>query len=232
MVCGPFIDKSRHRLQQYFWIELAISVFGALSIGVLNLIAEHTSGASYSLTFLYIFVFLSIPTFLMGATVPVLCKILYDLQPKLLQSMAKLYFVNTLGASFGALFTAYVLISFFGIDTAIYTAATINLVLAIWIYAICVKQKVKEREVVSDIRDEPIEQVSTGLTFALVFITGFLAIGYEIVWFRFFSILTKSSPYSFASTLSVHLIGIALGSYLVNSMISKKPQIRRTSLFL
>ena len=50
---------------------------------------------------------------------------------------------------------------------------------------------------------------------AIVFVTGFLAIGYEIVWFRVIGILVKDSPYAFSSVLFVYLVGLGAGSLAV-----------------
>ncbi len=64
-----------------------------------------------------------------------------------------------------------------------------------------------------------------------VFITGFLAIGYEIVWFRVIGVLVKSSPYSFSSMLFMYLAGIALGSYAMEKYIRQRQRINKRALF-
>ena len=67
--------------------------------------------------------------------------------------------------------------------------------------------------------------------YLLVFITGFLAIGYEIVWFRVVGILVKESAYAFSSVLSVYLTGIALGSFGIERYIKSRKSINRKNLF-
>ena len=66
----------------------------------------------------------------MGMTLPVLMKIFNRYAGNFLHSISFLYFINTIGAAVGALFASYIVITFFGLDTAIYTAAAINMVLA------------------------------------------------------------------------------------------------------
>ena len=50
------------------------------------------------------------------------------------------------------------------------------------------------------------------LLYLAVFISGFIAIGYEIIWFRLVGVLLKDSIYAFTIMLSVYLAAIALGS--------------------
>lgn len=46
-------------------------------------------------------------------------------------------------------------------------------------------------------------------------LAGFLALSYEILWFRIYGFLTGGAPSSFGVVLGVYLLGIALGSLLV-----------------
>ena len=50
------------------------------------------------------------------------------------------------------------------------------------------------------------------LLYPAVFISGFIAIGYEIIWFRLVGVLLKDSIYAFTIMLSVYLAAVALGS--------------------
>jgi len=75
------------------------------------------------------------------------------------------------------------------------------------------------------------DQILGKLAYLLVFVTGFLAIGYEIVWFRVVGVLVKASPYAFSTTLSVYLLGIALGSYCMFRYLKKYENIDKKSLF-
>jgi predicted membrane-bound spermidine synthase len=69
------------------------------------------------------------------------------------------------------------------------------------------------------------------MIFLIVFITGFIAIGYEIVWFRIISTIVKASPYAFSSILFVYLFGLALGSFFMKKHLLQKPGINRRNLF-
>jgi spermidine synthase len=65
----------------------------------------------------------------------------------------------------------------------------------------------------------------------VVLVTGFLAIGYEILWFRMIEVLVKASPYAFSTVLAVYLSGIALGSYAMHRALPRYRIEDKRSLF-
>ena len=130
---GYLAERIRDRIVVYFIIELLIGGFGLFSLPFVDFLGRATAGASYQLTFFYVFLFLCIPTFLMGITLPLLTKIFNSVIGDFLNTISFLYFINTVGAGAGALFASYVIISFFGLDTAVYFAVAINLALAVMI---------------------------------------------------------------------------------------------------
>ncbi len=220
---GYIVERLQNRISMYILVEFLLGCFGLASLPVLGWLGSKTAGSSYLVSFFCMWGFLVIPTLLMGVTLPVFTKIFNVLSANFVQTVSFLYFVNTLGAVFGALFAGYVVISFFGLDTAVYVASFLNFSLALAVY---VAGKSAPSGTLSPTGPPSAEQVSTFppvAAFGLVLITGFLAIGYEIVWFRVVTILVKSSPYAFCSMLAVYLFGIALGSYGMGAFL------RRTS---
>jgi len=208
---GALAERVKRRVHLYVLIELALGAFGAASPWLLDLLGRHTAGSSYPVSLLCMAAFLAVPTLLMGTTLPLLTKIVNSLQRDFLRSLSFLYFVNTLGAAVGAVFASYVVISFWGLDSATYWAAGINLVLAFVIFCF----RGTDRTVL------PAPSAASADTagslgrwaYLCVFVTGFLAIGYEILWFRILGVFLKDSPYAFSTILSVYLLGIALGSF-------------------
>jgi spermidine synthase len=233
LVGGRYIDKLnyKNKLKIYLLIEISIGVFGILSLRILEIISVKTVGSSYLFVFFYSFLFLSIPTFLMGTTLPVLCSIFSKTNPNFLRNISFLYFINTLGAAIGTILCAYILISFFGIDKAIYFAALLNFLLAAAILTAIIFSKPPPQKEAEKWQSDNKRVLTLQLGYIIIFVTGFLALGYEILWFRLLSILTKSSPYSFASTLFVYLLGIALGSYYMHKFVSKNRNFQNKSTF-
>ncbi len=230
---GFLAERAKNKIILYFIVELLIGSFGLISLSFLDFLGRYTAGSSYVLSFFYMFLFLSLPTLLMGITLPLLTKIFNNLIRDFLKTVSMLYFINTLGAAAGAVFAAYAVISFFGLDTAVYLAVIINFILAALIFlAKYYPQIMPEQEKVhtqpsQDSRDAVFGRVA----YLLVFITGFLAIGYEIAWFRVIGILVKASPYAFSSILSVYLLGIAIGSLVMGGYLERHKSMNRKNIF-
>jgi predicted membrane-bound spermidine synthase len=192
-------------------------------------VREHTAGSPLTLSLFYMTLFLFIPTALMGTTLPLLTKIFSESVTNFVETVSFLYFINTIGAAAGALITSYIIISFFSLQAAVYVAASINFSIAFIIYARTTRHAsgspsasifgLEPGRVSGAISASvPSERpgVDPRLIYPLIFITGFVAIGYEIIWFRLVGILVKDSAYAFSSILAVYLIGIAIGSHCVH----------------
>ncbi len=226
---GFLAERIKNKIRVYFFIEFLIGCFGLLSISFLRFWGQKTAGGDYWLSAVYMSVFLMFPTVLMGITLPLLTKIFNSFVRNFFDTVSSLYFINTLGASVGALVSSFVLISFFGLDRAVYSAAGINFLLVFLIFFL---QKVKPCVELSDHQQLT---SSAGLpvviVYVLVMFTGFLAIGYEIVWFRILGILLKNSAYVFPSILAIYLLGIALGSFGMKVWLNKNERIDRRRFF-
>jgi len=208
---GALAERVNRRVRLYVLVELALGAFGAASPWLLDSLGRHTAGSSYPVSLLCMAAFLAVPTLLMGTTLPLLTKIVNGLQRDFLKSLSFLYFVNTLGAAVGAVFASYVVISLWGLDSATYWAASINFVLAFVIF--CLRGTDRDAAAPSPSAAGETPGSLGRWAYLCVFVTGFLAIGYEILWFRILGVFLKDSPYAFSTILSVYLLGIALGSF-------------------
>ncbi len=209
---------SRHERAQtliiYIAIELGIGLFGIASIPLIGWLGELSAGADYWLAAVCTFCFLVFPTVLMGATLPVAIQALQGFDRDLLRNVSSYYFMNTIGAAIGCFLAGMVLISLVGLDGTIYLAALLNLLLAGAILGFIRRDwqhHVPERRIPAEVESMP-----PGLLYPAVFISGFIAIGYEIIWFRLVGVLLKDSIYAFTIMLSVYLAAVALGSLHVH----------------
>lgn len=221
---GIITRKIEDRITAYLAVELALGLFGACSLWSLQIAGAFIARSSFVLGMAGVAGFLLVPTLLMGITFPLLTQIFVERDPRLGAAVSRLYFVNTLGAAFGALTSSVVLISFFGLDVALYTAAAINLTLAA---AIQLARRIDRQHarVESSVGDEGAgrdeEAAAVPFPIVLVFVTGFLAIGYQMLWFRMVGILVKDSPYAFSGILATYLLGIACGSLWVHRALER-----------
>ena len=231
-LAGGFLaERVRNKIKMYATIEILIGSFGLASLFFLDFLGRATAGSSYTVSFICIGLFLCMPTLLMGATLPLLIKIFNGLVHDFMFSVSRLYFLNTLGAALGAICCSYLVISFWGLDFGVYMAAILNFILAgIITYS---GKMYKHRTLQNTITGLKVFRPSGLGKFAylLVFITGFLAIGYELVWFRVVGVLVKASPYAFSTVLAVYLTGIAFGSYYIDKYLRKHKNSDRASLF-
>ncbi len=219
---GFLAERFENRICLYSIIELLIGCFGLVSIGFLGFLARLSAGAGYVFSLLYMSLFLCLPTLLMGTTLPLLTKVFNRLIHNFFRTVSVLYFVNTIGAALGTLFAGYVLISLFGLDTAIYFAAAVNFILAAVIFSLSrVPLGTAKRQITAG-QNQQAGEILGRAAYAIVFVTGFLAIGYEIIWLRVISVLVKASPYAFSTVLSVYLFGIAIGSFWMGRFLRKR----------
>ena len=231
LIGGYLAERIRQKVLLYFIVEAALGIFGFGSLSFLDVLGRYTAGASYTVSLFCIVLFLSLPTLLMGITLPLLTKIFNSVIRDFFHSISLLYFINTLGAAIGALFASYIAITFWGLDGAIYCAVFINILLALAIVAL--SRLIIDRHKDISLKEQfDAEAGEFGRwAYLCVFITGVLAIGYEIVWFRVIGVLVKSSPYSFSSMLFMYLAGIALGSYAMEKYIRQHQRINKRALF-
>lgn len=227
---GRIAERILDRVRLYFFIELGIGLFGCISMPFMEVVGKHTVASGYAVSFMCMFLLLCIPTMLMGMTLPLLTKIFNNVTNNFLQSLSYLYFINTLGAAVGVITTSYILISFWGLDISIYVAAAINgaIALTLWMNRKILSNTKKDKTTDVTLQTQQHGQsLRPTMIYGIVFVTGFVAIGYEIIWFRIIGTIVKASPYSFSTVLAIYLMGIALGSHLMKKLLSGNTEIAK-----
>jgi MFS family permease len=132
---GEIADRFPDRVIPMFaMIEFATAAFGVCSPYLIRAISAATVNGSLAAIAAVNFGLLLIPTTLMGATLPILVTHVVRRYRNLGVSVGVLYFANTLGAAFGAGFTGFVALYYFGLTSTIYIAATLNAAVgaAVW----------------------------------------------------------------------------------------------------
>ena len=119
------------------------------------------------------------------------------------ESVAMLYFTNSLGAAAGVLTSGFLLIGWLGLPGTLHVAGVVNLLLAaaVWFLA-------------RPARHLPIASGATGavpVLLAIACLTGLASFIYEIVWIRMLSLVLGASTHSFELMLAVFILGLALG---------------------
>ena len=103
-VAGGVVSKDPKRpvLLMFSLVELGIGLFGAVSLSVFHAVGEATLGMSAVATFVVTFLLVLVPTLLMGSTLPLLVAHLVRSSKNVGKSVGTLYFVNTLGSAFAS----------------------------------------------------------------------------------------------------------------------------------
>lgn len=127
---------SQHLIIIFCFVELGIGLFGLCSTWLIHWMQHQFASSGVLLLTLATFLLLIIPTFLMGATLPILTSFFNRHIGNIGESIGILYFYNTLGAATGALATGFLLFKFLTLSQSIYLAAGLNLLIALIILVV------------------------------------------------------------------------------------------------
>jgi len=226
-----FVDRCARRTAVFLFAacELGIGLSGMLSPAyfqdvLLGLLAPWAAGRI--VVFGAAFAGMLLPTLLMGLSLPLLARgVVVDIETSA-QRIGSLYAVNTLGAALGAFAAGLWAIGTFGFEAAIFGAAAINLAVgAAAAAAACFTAREPHQSTV------PKDTTLLGAVprrvwewCALVFVSGFLIIALEIVWFRVVGVIAKGNVYTFPIVLGTFLaadaVGITIGIRWVRRIVS------------
>ncbi len=203
--------------------ELGIAVFGLSSLRIFRWAASYTAGANLLSVIIFSFALLLIPTMLMGATLPILVEHLVRRSGRVGASVSRLYFVNTLGSAIACYLCATYLLREFGQSGSVSAAACLNTIVGAVAYiygrrAARTSSNAPEVPPHASVTDSPIK---LPMAMLLAGLSGFIALGLEIAWFRVFSIASADRAPAFALLLSTFLAGVAAGSFLSEKLTQK-----------
>ncbi len=226
---GRRIDRHKEPVKVYAWLEAGVGVYALLTPLIWALIDLATVGFYRFITpaFLPALIFklivsfaaLLFPTFLMGATLPVLSKYFIHGEKEVAKQVGLLYGLNTFGAVIGVLISGFFALQTLGVRETVYLTAAMNFV----IFVLCLNFRGPMLRTAS-----PASQPSPGtviakaalsptaVRFLLVSfaISGAVSMMYEVAWTRVLATALGSSVYAFSIMLATFLLGISIGSYL------------------
>jgi spermidine synthase len=220
-------------LRTFGVIEFSIGVFGATSLWLFHSVARLTAGVSTSATGVITFFLLLVPTLLMGSTLPLLVAHLVRRTANVGESVGSLYAVNTLGSAAACLCSALFLMRLLGESGAVRLAAVLNIVVGI-AASLFASRKAPGDQTATRFKDRSGELEHRTISFAagvlLAAVAGFVALGYEILWYRIYSFVSGGSASCFAKLLAFYLFGVAYGSFAVHDACKNKLKndLRRT----
>ncbi|MBF0428278.1 MAG: spermidine synthase [Magnetococcales bacterium] len=155
---------------------------------------------------------------LLGMTFPLMSSGLLRLFPAAPGgSLATLYFLNSLGGAVGVLASGFWIIDHFGLDGTLTLAGTLNILLAITVWAVIPQTQ-------NTPHSTHLSTSSWGGSRELLLIaclTGCASFIYEIIWLRMLSLVLGSSTHAFELMLSAFILGLALGGWWLKQRIDR-----------
>ncbi len=174
---------------------------------------------------------LVVPTALMGATLPVLCRFYVLRLEHIGARTGWLYGLNTVGASMGVLLCGFVLIKSLGVSMSLALFAGINGLISLSCILISRFLPVDDGPSVSLRQKEPVKtvtQVSDNPNAGpicwgvLIFtVSGFCSMAYEVLWTRLLGLIAGPTTYCFTLVVATFIIGLALGSIIFGCLADK-----------
>jgi spermidine synthase len=215
---GRWSEKARDPLRIYLYVELGIAVTSLFAYLVIEALPVYRYlyeyaynnlgfyGLSVARLLLSTLVLLP-PVFLIGGTMPLLVKYFLRDDANLGSDFSKIYYLNTLGACAGALLTGFLLVRYFGVIGTLMIAVGGNLAVAL-IIALSKRDAGAARPATG-------EQQPYSYMLVFLFLTGFISLGYEMLWVRILSTYGLSTSQAFALILAGFLLGFSVGAWVV-----------------
>jgi len=160
------------------------------------------------------------PALLMGATFPLFCQYVSNKTTSVSVPVELLYALNTLGAALGTVVCGIWMLPKLGMNGSIGLGALISLLASILLLKIVCEKEILDTMVSSKKVSESVNRLSYSVR-TIFFITGFAVLGCEILWARFLSLLVRNTVYTGMITLTVMLLGMAVGSVVLHILKKK-----------
>ncbi len=223
---GRFAGRVARPLAGYGVAEIMVGVicavtpwvFDALASAYVALARDTSSlpaliAARGALTFTAIL----IPTACMGATLPLLSRVLAH-QADSQRKLPRLYAINTIGGALGSLLSAYLVLPTLGIRGTMRAAAIINVVLGVTAILVArrdppVPTSTERSDEVSSKPGAPPSTAKLPTEFLLfAFASGYLVFATEVVETHLLTLLIGNSAYAFGLMLAVFLVCLGFGA--------------------
>jgi len=233
---GSISDRLSNRrcVMVYGWCNLGIAAFALASrfifYDLLFLKLQHLA-QSLPLVLAIVFLSLLIPTVLMGISLPMLSKAVNRSAENAASLVGWLYGFNTLGSGLGTLVSGWYIVGTLGYAKTVYLGAFFSLLVSI--SALIIARSFPNRQPQST---QPAianrKQSSLNSWYLLVFLSGFTAISWEIIWFRVLDIALQSNAYTYGHLLAFVLISSAIGSMIGAKVVDRIRRPKRVFLLI
>jgi spermidine synthase len=134
------------------------------------------------------------------------------------ETLAMLYFTNSLGAAFGVLVSGFFLIGKVGLPGTVMTAGLLNILLGLFVWVLA-RDEAAESKLATAVTPSLATNAAVKWICGAAFLAGLAAFAYEIAWIRMLSLVLGSSTHAFELMLSAFILGLALGGLWIRRRI-------------
>jgi spermidine synthase len=168
------------------------------------------------------FALLIVPTTLMGLSLPLVSKGVVDRIEEAGPLVGRLYAVNTLGAGLGAGISGWILIGNLGFVGVVRLAGTLNLLAAVSIVTLWrMAGRAAPPAAAPAPAAAPGAASRTWPWFLVYGLTGAVALGLELVFFRLVDALMRSNSYTFGHVLALYLLLFGTGAAIASRLVGR-----------
>ncbi len=228
---GRFADHARNSIRFYAILEFGIGIYALLfdriffanrelfiwivkmtGLSASGLVMAKVVASSASIL---------LPAFLMGGTLPAMAKCLIHEPASVGPRIARLYFLNSLGAVFGCLLAGFFLIRVYGLQFAMVIGSLMNIAAGIAAFAVLGESDTDKRNRIYNIETVSSELEESGKWSAGVILTcaglsGAVSMMYEVAWIRLLTLVLGASTYSFSLMLATFILGLSIGGLVLS----------------
>ncbi len=218
---GPrWLRSIQHPLRLFAFLEAGIALFSFVLPVILQTTIHFTDywtqGMAVESWFiiqgLFLVMIMLIPTVAMGLGFPILLHIFRQQQ----SSVGRLYGFNTLGGALGALLPLW-LLPWLGVTVGLSVTASMGLMLAFFAFWLSRRVNTSQHVTANQKQADFSGSIIPWLCYAGM---GAAALMLEIGWVRLYGLVFLRTEYVLAIILAVYLMGIGLGSLIVQRMAS------------
>lgn len=182
-----------------------------------------------------VFFSLLIPTVLMGISLPMLSKAVNRSAEGAASLIGWLYGFNTLGSGLGTLVSGWYIVGTLGYDKTVYLGALFSFTVGVSALILAARfspSNFPHHQL--EVATSPLENKTQSLQswYLLVFLSGFTAISWEIIWFRVLDIALQSNAYTYGHLLAFVLISSAIGSMIGAKAVAYIRQPKKVFLII
>ncbi|NNE08135.1 MAG: fused MFS/spermidine synthase [Gemmatimonadetes bacterium] len=232
-ILGAMADRKGNPVALYGLLEVGIGVYALVLPFIMDALNpfyrslyQSFGGSVWLFTtirFLISLLLLLPPTTLMGGTLPILSRYFTRSSEGVGGTTGWLYAWNTFGAVAGTLVSGFLLIPTAGVAGSNRIAAflAIGVGVTTWLLA---KQVDWAARATSDHGGAPARARGRLLIVLIAYaLSGFAALGLEIIWTRLLILLDyfDSDTYAFTTMLATFLLGLSLGSFLMSRFVDR-----------